>query len=1116
MELGRSRPYKKRLRDAEFDRIASLCESFGRPKWARRPRHFFILYMIGHMNMMDDLVSEGASDISLPYTNDNLPKFLTGEARERFMEYQTYVLNGQGKLIEQGGQAHQWINGTGDDWFIYQRSLGRGGFGEVDDVIGKWSSANFARKRVPKGEVSIRSREGQVQFENEMMLLKNLSHRHIVKLFGTYTDRDYMVLVMQPVADKNLKQFLVERLDDRMRESRQIRLRCLFGCIATAIQYLHQAQVRHKDIKPPNILIKGEKVFITDFGTSHHWEGDLADVTEGTHKGAVTRKYLAPEAHTGNRRSKSTDIWSLGCVFLEMCTVLTNRTLEDLANFLTNHGSKSSFYGFNHQGIVEWSQELRKDFEASENPKDTRLLDLIAIMCEEVADRRLSADEVVAYLFRLNAAQPYYGPCCSPRSKEDACTEWMIAGSISEHADCAELVNEARASIELVRRLTDDFSDHPQHIQPTVEDADITMLEINIAPKASNAILEDITEITWPVNPTKRLSPLHEPGQEGMEDEEETAVEGHTYAGRPANCTIITRDQEGTPADSEPTHLVSTKSLPLGPDSGALMVGKSAMRQRREESTRASVKFADLTEERRPAQNRIKAAPISKGPDHRTYSIKAEMPVAPDWASVPDSGQTIRSGVPPSSLVPSYILASRNRFSKQEMRHVQITDTQPLFVYEDGRRLDKWQETQMRRVDVQVQINLADHAVLDVQAFTYQRLSRQRRALRNRSPERPWVIDHFVKSSCFNRFVAKHSSSTWAQEERHIAQALQTRFVLIGDHLVQKVMVGDHSGVATLLDVYDVDSPSAQYGTALQAAAYQGHVAIVNLLLDAGARPDAKGGEYGSALIAAVVQDHPSIVKTLLREGADVFTPGGRYINALYQAVDFDNLPVAHMLLEKGAWLTRGYGELLDLARERNNAKMQDELQKYSIQESVHSATQAALPYTQKVLDIDGRPLGRERGQHIWVRPRYKEMSMPLLWAVAKLQGEKGKWTGIKGVHLMRIALEHGLDISLIEKLRPHLNNWPSMQRVLTESIGEGLGAKLRPIKHTDPESQLRYNASSDEPMDIRRDASRARRTPERTDGDQSLPRRTITKDYRYRKMVEDIAEPLRRAWDKL
>jgi serine/threonine protein kinase len=114
------------------------------------------------------------------------------------------------------------------------------------------------------------------------------------------------------VADCDLKTFLERK---PFRES--FILRQAFGCLCSAVQYLHSQSCRHKDIKPANILLKNGEVFITDFGTARDWsEGGRATTTGMT--GPYTPAYAAPEVAEWEARNEAADIWSLGCVYLDM------------------------------------------------------------------------------------------------------------------------------------------------------------------------------------------------------------------------------------------------------------------------------------------------------------------------------------------------------------------------------------------------------------------------------------------------------------------------------------------------------------------------------------------------------------------------------------------------------------------------------------------------------------------------------------------------------------------------------------------------------------------------------------------------------------------------------
>ncbi|KAJ5387866.1 hypothetical protein N7509_010407 [Penicillium cosmopolitanum] len=98
--------------------------------------------------------------------------------------------------------------------------------------------------------------------------------------------------------------------------------------------------------------------------------------------------------------------------------------------------------------------------------------------------------------------------------------------------------------------------------------------------------------------------------------------------------------------------------------------------------------------------------------------------------------------------------------------------------------------------------------------------------------------------------------------------------------------------------------PNAQadiQGNALQAAAYNGHSKTIKILLDAGADPNAQG-EYGDALQSAVLgAENIEIIKLLLNFGVDPNAQAGPLGNALQNAAYMGNTEAVKVLLNAGA-----------------------------------------------------------------------------------------------------------------------------------------------------------------------------------------------------------------------
>lgn len=162
-----------------------------------------------------------------------------------------------------------------------------------------------------------------------------MKHRHIVQVVCTYettaTPRHFGIL-LSPVGDEDLSHFLERTSENDFPQEDLVRLRRWAVCLTSAVAYIHSKNIRHKDIKPSNIICKDDEVYLTDFGSAHQFSAGLTNSTEDFAVG-VTKMYSAPEVIAFDRRGRSADIYSLGCVFAEIFTVSGNRRIEDFHDF---------------------------------------------------------------------------------------------------------------------------------------------------------------------------------------------------------------------------------------------------------------------------------------------------------------------------------------------------------------------------------------------------------------------------------------------------------------------------------------------------------------------------------------------------------------------------------------------------------------------------------------------------------------------------------------------------------------------------------------------------------------------------------------------------------------
>jgi len=182
-------------------------------------------------------------------------------------------------------------------------------------------------------------------------------------------------------------------------------LQSFFGCLASVFQYMHPSQIRHRDIKPQNILVKGPHVFLTDFGIALNW-GNLTRSTT-TEDSGKTWVCAAPEVAQFEPRNSSSDIWSLGCVFLEMATVLKSEKVSAMRDSFKNRNDEYRFYN-NRDTSWEWMGRL----PAPDLVVNTAPVKWIVLMAQKNAKDRPTAFELSSAISRHQGSLPFCGPRC--------------------------------------------------------------------------------------------------------------------------------------------------------------------------------------------------------------------------------------------------------------------------------------------------------------------------------------------------------------------------------------------------------------------------------------------------------------------------------------------------------------------------------------------------------------------------------------------------------------------------------------------------------------------------------------------------------------------------------
>jgi serine/threonine protein kinase len=236
-------------------------------------------------------------------------------------------------VVDMIGASHKSEEYQSEGW------LGTGGFATVERVRHRKSAKVYARKII-----KLRPPLDLETCRQEITVMNKLSHRHVVPLISSEILLAKIELVL-PLADGDLATYLAayqgNRKNNRTPDDAN-NLKEWIGCLASGLAYLHGESVRHKDIKPGNILTMRDRVLYTDFGIARDFTDPRFEVTSGTPVG--TPLYYAPEVSRVKKRGKSADVFSLGCVFLEMLVCLSDRSFKEFSEMRFGHDNSRVYH----------------------------------------------------------------------------------------------------------------------------------------------------------------------------------------------------------------------------------------------------------------------------------------------------------------------------------------------------------------------------------------------------------------------------------------------------------------------------------------------------------------------------------------------------------------------------------------------------------------------------------------------------------------------------------------------------------------------------------------------------------------------------------------------------
>jgi tetratricopeptide (TPR) repeat protein len=186
--------------------------------------------------------------------------------------------------------------------------IGRGGMGLIFKARDRRLGRIVALKRLPE---NLREHPKALQlFLNEAQAAARLNHPNIVTIFDTDQEDGTFFITMELLQGMPLNLVLRERGRLGPRDTARIGVQ-----VARGLQYAHDQQIVHRDVKTANLFLTRDKVVkIMDFG--------LAKIIEEVRRGSTviggTPSYMAPEQAAGDRVDHRADLYALGVTLFEL------------------------------------------------------------------------------------------------------------------------------------------------------------------------------------------------------------------------------------------------------------------------------------------------------------------------------------------------------------------------------------------------------------------------------------------------------------------------------------------------------------------------------------------------------------------------------------------------------------------------------------------------------------------------------------------------------------------------------------------------------------------------------------------------------------------------------
>ncbi|XP_077000581.1 serine/threonine-protein kinase Nek1 isoform X3 [Tamandua tetradactyla] len=284
--------------------------------------------------------------------------------------------------------------------YVKLQKIGEGSFGKAILVKSKEDDRQYVIKEINISRMSSKERE---ESRREVAVLANMKHPNIVQYRESFEENGALYIVMDYCEGGDLFKRINAQKGILFQEDQILDW---FVQICLALKHVHDRKILHRDIKSQNIfLTKDGTVQLGDFGIARV----LNSTVELARTCIGTPYYLSPEICENRPYNNKSDIWALGCVLYEMCTLKHAFEAGNMKNLVLNiiSGSfppVSLHYSYDLRNLL--SQLFKRNPKARPSVNSILEKGFIAKRIEKFLSPQLIAEEFCLKAFQKCGAQP--------------------------------------------------------------------------------------------------------------------------------------------------------------------------------------------------------------------------------------------------------------------------------------------------------------------------------------------------------------------------------------------------------------------------------------------------------------------------------------------------------------------------------------------------------------------------------------------------------------------------------------------------------------------------------------------------------------------------------------